>query len=574
MIPSTPTGLGIDNVKGHEINLSWNANPEPDIAGYTILLNDTGAGSNGPFHHVKIVSNNNLRTEIPNLVEETTYHFVISAYDNILSNSTFSSVVSATTLDVTPPSPPDGFTAKAISGSTIQLSWNSNADSDLDGYTILMNDTGTSSLEQFHIINSTRKSVTSILVENLIEETTYYFVIFGFDEVPNNSTYSNIAFATTPDETEPAAPNGLTILKATYDTLILTWEPNSEDDIVGYFLFRTKSLTEHYIELNSEPLTKTMYIDTGLDELTTYYYKLRVMDDAGWNSPFSEHAIGKTLEKEKAPIMNDKLSDIELQEDGMDDSINLYSAFSDPNSDPLSFRCSGQKYIEVTIDSETSMVVLLPEADWCGEEILTFYASDGISEASQTITVIVTPINDPPGPAQILDPEDGLEINEGSNIAFFGSCSDPDLLYGDELIYRWTSNMDGALGLGKSLNNIVLSTGVHEIMLEVTDNSGVNSTTSISIAVVNKPIETETNKGEDIMPIIVLIITLVIVFLILLFMLFKKGKPNSSDFKNETNNILEQPLLSEDSETSISPQYLMPLPLARPILIVNCSRNV
>jgi parallel beta-helix repeat protein len=523
MIPSIPSGLKVKNIKGHAVTLSWNANPEPDLGGYHIFMNITNGDANGPFDLIKTVSKTITQIDIRNLLEKTTYYFVITAYDTILSNSSFSQVLSATTLDETPPKAPTGLKAKAISGSSILLNWNSSMDSDLAGYIIYMNDTGVSSFGSFHIINTTKKTVTSTLIEDLVEETIYYFIIRAFDEVPNNSSYSNIAFATTPDETPPAAPKGLAIVKSTHDSLVLNWEANSEDDLVGYFLFKAKSSNEQFFEINSKPLTKTTYMDTDLDELTTYYYKVRAMDDAGWNSSFSEQVIGKTLEKEKAPTVNNILSNIEMLEDSIDDSIDLQTAFSDPNSDPLTYNCVGQEYIGVTIDSKTSKVVLQPEPDWSGEETLTFFATDGISEISQTINVRVTPVNDPPGPAQILDPQDGIEINEETGIAFYGICSDPDLPYGDELIYRWTSSIDGALGLGTSLNNIVLSSGKHEIILVVTDDSGINSTTSISVNVVEKPAKKETDKGEDLTSIIVVIIVLLVVFITLL-MLFWKGK--------------------------------------------------
>jgi uncharacterized membrane protein len=67
------------------------------------------------------------------------------------------------------------------------------------------------------------------------------------------------------------------------------------------------------------------------------------------------------------------------------------------DGDPIIWSLAEQpEHLSVSIDPETGRVTLVPEADWFGNETVTFIASDGEFQASQTITVQVVPVNDIP----------------------------------------------------------------------------------------------------------------------------------------------------------------------------------
>jgi hypothetical protein len=57
-------------------------------------------------------------------------------------------------------------------------------------------------------------------------------------------------------------------------------------------------------------------------------------------------------------------------------------------------------------------------------------------------------------------------------ISFTATCEDPDLVYGDELTFRWFSNISGELGEGSNIKNVLLSPGEHLISLIVSDIAG------------------------------------------------------------------------------------------------------
>ena len=494
--PTPPTGLIALHTTGHEITLIWNSNPEQDVKGYHIYINDTGTDSSGPYHWV----HSNIATfttyTVTNLIEETIYYFKIVAFDEVPNNSTYSKWATATTLDVTPPLPPTGLKAIANSGSKIDLSWNPNIEPDLMGYIIFMNETNHGPMGSYKIIQILFGTNTSYIVTGLSEETKYNFKLKAFDEVPNNSSFSNIASAVTLDETPPNAPTGLSVSNPTFNSLTLSWDANSELDVIGYILYRSLSLSGSYIAINSEPISENQNLDTGLKENTTYYYKIKAMDDANLTSKFSNVAFGTTKQGPYPPEINNSIWDIEIPEDSYDSSsINLYHWFKDKNNDILNYRCEGQIHIKVTIYKLNGTVILIPEKDWNGQENLTFFASDTISEIFDMITVTVTPVNDPPGPAKIIEPKNGIEIDDNKSLEFKALCDDPDIKYGDKLTFLWRSNISDEIGIGNVLSNISLSIGYHMITLVVSDLEGETSLAVVYISVLETLDSDSDNDG-------------------------------------------------------------------------------
>jgi len=210
----------------------------------------------------------------------------------------------------------------------------------------------------------------------------------------------------------------------------------------------------------------------------------------------------------------------------------------------LRFRCTGQEHFEVTIFQDNGTVILKPEQDWSGRETLKFYASDGSTEISDKVTITVLPVNDPPGSIEIIEPGNGIVIYEGKTLDFEGSCTDPDLPYGESLTFNWFSNISGKLGDGETLSAVLLTPGLHRISVEVSDTKGesVNTTINISVTPITKPYINETTPEQpaddekDITAIITMslvIIILIIIFITLLFFLTRKDKSQVDEDKTK-----------------------------------------
>jgi len=597
--PSAPNNLTITDVGGHNISLAWQFNPESDINGYFILMNNTNADASGPYHCVQAVSALNNQSEITNLIEVTTYYFVVIAFDTILSNSTYSNIVNTTTLDVTPPATPTGLMATAISRSEILLTWNANSEPDLAGYQIYINNTdwGSARMLAYHKFHKIFGTDTSYTVAGLAEEVAYGFTIAAFDEVPQESWESDPAWATTLDETPPNSPTSLIVFHPTVNSLTLSWNANSEADVVGYTINRSNSINGPFSTIGPGIISGTQFIDTDLYENTRYYYKIKAVDDANLESDFSEIAFGTTLPSPKPPEINNSIPDFEILEDTIDDSsINLYYWFKDINNDPLIFDCTGNAHIDIIIHPGNGTVILTPEKDWNGFETLTFYANDSYYEISDEVKVIVLPVNDAPTNPRIILAE--MIYYEGRAQPASGKATDVDIPYGDKLTFNWYLNDTKLIGSGQEIN-LSLPAGWHEITLNVSDLTGAWCSKTVEVMILSSPDnddgkdndkENDTkddNNGDEkestpqsgsgifyaIIGVVVIIIILVIVILILMKKKDIIGKTQMEETQElqEPKTTIEEPIVAlppsdvqPEEKSSIEPQIQQPVIAAQP----------
>lgn len=103
--PSKPTKLRVIGVSGHAVNLAWNGITDDTRAGYSIYINQTDETT--VFNTTPInVSKDVLTYSYTGLDDEIQYHFKVKAFNYFDKYSDDSNIVSATTLDVTPPPTP------------------------------------------------------------------------------------------------------------------------------------------------------------------------------------------------------------------------------------------------------------------------------------------------------------------------------------------------------------------------------------------------------------------------------------------------------------------------------------
>ena len=103
--PEKPKNLKIDKVSGTSINLSWDANTEKNIEGYSIFVNESDSSTIFKSEPIGNITSGTKYTA-NGLVSETTYYFKIRAYNVVGKKSGFSNIITATTLDITPPPAP------------------------------------------------------------------------------------------------------------------------------------------------------------------------------------------------------------------------------------------------------------------------------------------------------------------------------------------------------------------------------------------------------------------------------------------------------------------------------------
>ena len=438
-------------------------------------------------------------------------------------------------------------------GNTLNLSWNANQVDTIE-YIIHSNCTGNwSKLVTIKSPNITFNHT------GLVDGYIYHYRIQAKDNKGQLSNFSNAVSEKPMDLVPPVPPTRLRVNSTTNNTISLTWNPNIEVDLKGYNLFRSnRSNPSKWGEpIRTIPKGTEEYNDTGLKEKTTYYYVIIAFDEVPNNSSFSNIAYGTTILEPHGLVINNSQDNFSIPEDLIDDStIKLYDWFKDIYNNPLEFYCEGQNNISATIFQENGTVLLVPKRDWNGCETIIFYANNTYDEVSDDVTITITPINDPPGPAIIITPKENLTIENGTAINFSAICNDPDIIYGDKLTFNWESNLSNEIGFGSNLINISLSPGNHTITLEVSDSLGETSKAIVNITILpelkpcvndipnvtepeipNNNTNPEKNKGDNNLLIWIIIIIIVIIEIIL-FMILRKKK--SQDIKEKKDNTKEK----------------------------------
>jgi parallel beta-helix repeat protein len=533
-LPVIPGNFKVDVYpEGNALNLTWDLNMV-DIKEYELF---TKVDSN--WNQLETLPHPTNSYQDSGLQDGETYTYKLRAVDFRGQLSDFTPEIEGIPKDSVAPGAPEDLNATATSDSTINLTWTPNPENDIAGYLVYMNDPGSGPGGDFSLIHTSLGTGNSYDVTGLDEQVTYYFMIKAFDEVPNNSTYSNVTSATTPDETPPEAPTGLVVSSPTNDSLTLSWVPNSEDDIVGYNIYHSESVFIGYTKANSEPVDDFEFVDTGLDEITEYFYKITAVDDYGLESDFSGIVNGFTLLNPYPPEINHTMSNVDMLEDTIDSySINLYFWFKDPNNDPLKFSAESQGNIQVIINHDNGDVTLVPAENWNGLETITFYADDGIYNFSDSVAVNVKSVNDPPALPKITEPSDNKVIKVGEGLSFSGYSSDPDIPYGDYLLYKWESNITGTLGEAQNLTGVLLPAGKHRISLWAVDASGATKISSINITVekASQPVDGDfdsDDKGSSVLVPAIIIIVVIVVVIIVLFFFMRKKKLDAEEPEEE-----------------------------------------
>ncbi len=131
--PSAPI-LNPPTTDGHDVFLSWT--PSTD----NVAVDDYKV-----FRGTTLVGRTPGTTfEDSNLPDATPYSYYVVATDTAGNASPRSTVISATTKDMTPPTAPGGFTGRPNVGSTFTLTWNAASDNvKVTGYRVTRTGTGT-----------------------------------------------------------------------------------------------------------------------------------------------------------------------------------------------------------------------------------------------------------------------------------------------------------------------------------------------------------------------------------------------------------------------------------------------
>jgi hypothetical protein len=154
-------------------------------------------------------------------------------------------------------------------------------------------------------------STDSTRVRNLQPLTTYYFILRAADEVPNWSSFSNVASKTTGgDNTAPSSIADLSVTGASGNSLSLRWTAPGDDGTTGTatsydIRYSTSTITSSNwnsaSQASGEPTpasagTVQTFTLSGLQGSRTYYVAIRTLDNGGNLAALSNVVNGTTTD--------------------------------------------------------------------------------------------------------------------------------------------------------------------------------------------------------------------------------------------------------------------------------------
>jgi hypothetical protein len=126
-------------------------------------------------------------------------------------------------------------------------------------------------------------------MSGLLENTTYYYRVRSTDALGHEVVSDESSFQT-PESTDfepPAIPAGL-VAQTCEDGIVLAWQPNGEDDLASYRIYRRAEGEAMLVELTDVDGGTTSYLDEDTRAGRLYDYAVAAIDLAGNESDACE----------------------------------------------------------------------------------------------------------------------------------------------------------------------------------------------------------------------------------------------------------------------------------------------
>jgi len=203
--------------------------------------------------------------------------YKVQAYDEVPNYGANSSATSGIPQDTIAPASVSITSITPIAtGNALSISWSSSSSSDVAGYRLY---NGTLEAGPYTLLTTTGALETSHTHSDLIDGQTQWYRVAPIDEVPNEGTNSTAASGVPADTTAPTQVTGLGItVVATGNALTLAWDASAAPDFDHYNIYRSNISSLGPFQLIITRATNS-YIDSGLVDGNTYYYKVSAVDD-------------------------------------------------------------------------------------------------------------------------------------------------------------------------------------------------------------------------------------------------------------------------------------------------------
>ena len=400
------------------VDFSWLPNTEPNLAGYRIHY---GISSGNYTDVIDVglppVADGRVHAGIDDLTPGQTYYFAATAYDSSGIESDYSTEISTTVPETTPPP----------SSGQAEFSWLPNTEPNLAGYRIHY---GTASRAYTTTVNvGLQQPVDGRIhatVTGLIPGETYFFAATAYDASGGESDYSTEVSYTVPpaSATPPVAADG-------------SASGPEDSAITGQLEVSNSSGLPLQYAVQTGPTSGTLSIEDATGRFT-----YTPLPDFSGSDSFTFTASNSNGESNPASIAITvtPVNDIPVALDtsiatSEDTACTGQLTATDPDGDTLTFTlATGPAEGSVTI-SPAGAFTYTPAANANGDDSFSFAVSDGSASATAAVSVTINPVNDPPTAHGTA-----ITVDQGATVSGTLSASDSD---GDPL------NFNLATGPGK-----------------------------------------------------------------------------------------------------------------------------
>ncbi len=273
-----------------KITLTWAANTEPELTGYEILryTDLTQATPDRTFSSI-------LTTYVDTPVTaDQPFVYRVRAVGPSNVKSELSAPVSAQALESAPVlAAPRNVQARGGIGH-ITITWSANTEAELTGYRV-MRYTDPAQTEA----DATFTTVQTTYVDSpLVAEQTYVYRVQAVgtnNEESETSLYASATVAT--DQSAPGAPSDLILSldEANFQRVMLSWTApvtdrngNELTGLASFEIYRSRDNNASFALIATVSSDRVSYVDSSVELLTTYFYTVRAVDQAGNAGPRSQ----------------------------------------------------------------------------------------------------------------------------------------------------------------------------------------------------------------------------------------------------------------------------------------------
>src|SRR5438128_2496883 len=250
-----------------QVTLAWDANTEPDLAGYKLYY-----GSSSRSYQLSVDVGNRTSYTLSGLLEGQTYYFAATAYNLSQNESGFSNEVSKAIPDVTPPTV--SITAPAAGSTVVGTVTVSASATDNIGVVGV----------QFKLDGANLGAEATVAPYSVAWNTTtavtgaHTLTAVARDAAGNIATSAAVS-ETVANDTTPPVISSVSAFNISSSQATITWATNEASD--SQVDYGPTTAYGSATPVNSSLLTAHAETPTGLLANTTYHYRVKSRDAAG-----------------------------------------------------------------------------------------------------------------------------------------------------------------------------------------------------------------------------------------------------------------------------------------------------